>query len=100
MRQATQREIARGPLMPHEIDALGALGKRITTTIEEALAKLQRGHEDELDRLLEVGDELRDAAVVMLDTTIRHRKRVSGLTKAIDEYEKALSFQITHFTGH
>ena len=90
MHQATRREIARGALMPHEIDALGALGKRITATIEEALAKLQREYDDERDHLLGVGSELFDAAYAMLDTTIKHSKRVSGLTKAIDAYQKAL----------
>ena len=78
-RQATQREIARGPLMPHEIDALGALGKRITATIEEGLAE----H-------IAVGDKLLEAACAMLDTRIALHKRAGSLTKAIDEYQKAL----------
>jgi len=82
-RQATQREIARGPLMPHEIDALGALGMRITATLEEALAELQREH----DRLLAVGNALSSAAEGML---VDPRKRAGSLRKAIDEYEKAL----------
>ena len=86
MNQATQREIARGPLMPHELDALGALGKRITATIEEA----QREHDKAIGDLLGVGGKLLNAAEAMLDTWIDHRKRVSGLTKAIDAYQKAL----------
>jgi hypothetical protein len=97
IRAADRKAVNQGPLMPHEIDTWGPLGKRIEATIEAVAEELRLAHEAEIDALHERCDEvegmandLQRAAELMVKTSQRKRFLAARWLKdAIDAWRDA-----------